>query len=362
MRPRRIVLYGTFPQQVAASLTSQYSAHILLNTERIDRSIAQALQTLEYDVAVVADTAPHALLFERAMGEHSSRPKVITVRPGLGAKSVVAQIVAEAGWGAGLHTVFVVVTALKGGVGKSTLTAVLAHVLAEEGHQILGVDDNPTQGNLIDFFHPSHYDKMPLEVMRTADQDALRSYMLPIDAGLTLLPPEDYGSTGGLTLASANGFWGAVAGMGYDLVLVDTTPSFATPTADGTFVEAPLTYALIRQTEMPAIFVVPFTPDDWAHQGLSASRSLLAQHGHEDHMLTVATAIDAAHVLENVPDWVLKLRDEERFFAVPHNRAIRDNPQRSMLKRSFLRHPTGPYEPIARRVVKMADVLRRATL
>jgi hypothetical protein len=355
-------MYGTFPQQVAAALTGTYSAHILLNTESIDRPIAQALQTLDYDIAVVADTAPHALLFERAMGKHHSRPKVITVRPGLGAQSVVTQIVAEAGWGAGLHTVFVVVTSLKGGVGKSTLTAVLAHVLAQDGHKVLGVDDNPTQGNLIDFFHPSHYDKMPVEVIRTADQDAIRSYTLPIDTTLDLLPPEDYGSTGGLTLAAASAFWDSIAGMGYDLALVDTTPSFATPTADGTFVEAPLTYALIRQSKQPAIFVVPFTPDDWAHQGLSASRSLLAQHGHESHMLTVATAIDAAHVLENVPDWVLQLRDDGRFYAIPHNRAIRDNPQRSALKRSFLRHPTAPYEPIAQRVAQMANDLRRNTL
>ncbi len=351
---RKLVLFGDIPQDASATLSAEFSAEIVVSARDVGCGFGVMLRDWDYDAVLVDVHAPKADLVTQAASIR--RKAVVRVDPACGGPAVVSAVTKAMGWQAGLGTVFVIFTAAKGGVGKSTTAGCVAEWLSRQGKRVLGVDDNPSQSNLMHFFI-DRFEKMPLDALRTPQ--ALSEYIVPVHEGLDLLPPDDYASTGGLTLGVARGLWRAVQRFGYDYVIVDTTPTFATPADSQDFVDAPLTYPLICDAVFPSLFVVPFSPDAWGHGGLEGSRTLLARWGRLEWLLAAVVATDASHVLEDVPQWALDLRDSDRFFQIPHNRTLRASPRVTTLEPGFLRNPLRPYIPLARRITTLADDLRR---
>lgn len=115
----------------------------------------------------------------------------------------------------------------KGGVGKSTITANLAHALARGGYRVLALDLDP-QGHLGRFFGQQR--GLPGLEQLFRGQATLNDLVDTIRPGLDLVVPGDQlNQMDGLAPSCAGQAWtlgkGVAQTSGYDFVLVDCPPS-----------------------------------------------------------------------------------------------------------------------------------------
>ena len=133
----------------------------------------------------------------------------------------------------------IAVTNQKGGVGKTTTTAALGAILAEQGWNVLLIDLDP-QASLTQMFGVDTNGKCLAEVLGGAQEGtlALKDVIQPIRNGLSLAPSHLRLSASELGLVQR---WGresllrnALDGLtGYDVVLIDCPPSIGMLTANG---------------------------------------------------------------------------------------------------------------------------------
>jgi hypothetical protein len=346
---RRAVLLGRFPDAVRTRLITEYGVRTILDDETLRPYMVPTLDAGQYDLVIVDERLPKAEQIADVTRQKDRTP--IMVNPARGAQVVIDEVVAVTDWAIGGRTVFVVVTSTKGGVGKTTTAGALAALLADEGFNVLAVDDNPHQYNLVRFLTDD-------EVTITSAEDIKAGRVEPnvVDLAerIDLLAPDTYLESG-VTLGAANGFWREVRKLSYDYVVVDTSPSIPTPNSPDDFVEVYLTYALLTGKH-PAVYVVPFTPVEWGHKGLARTRQVLRNWDQMDWMLPVVTATDREHVLENVPDWLQKDGWQDRMVAVPYSRGIQTNPRITHLQdNGFFHNPTKPYRPLVQKVMLLAE-------
>jgi hypothetical protein len=347
---RRAVLLGRFPAAVRTRLINQYGVRLILDDDDLREYMIPTLDARHYDLVIVDQRLPRA---ERiaAVTEKMGRTAV-QVNPARGADGVIKQVAFTTGWGVGGRTVFVVVTSTKGGVGKTTTAGALASLLSDEGFSVLTVDDNPHQYNLVRFLTDDEVNIMPAEDIKEAQ---VKRNLVKVADRIHLLAPEPYLDGSGVTLSTAHAFWHEVRRMTYDYVVVDTSPSIPTPENPGDWMEVYLTYALLTGRH-PAVYVVPFTPVEWGHEGLARTRRVLRTWDQMDWMLPVVTGTSREHVLENIPTWLQKNGWHDRIVAVPYSRGIQTNPRIAHLQEGgAFRDPKKPYRPLTQKVMLLAN-------
>jgi len=133
----------------------------------------------------------------------------------------------------------IAVTNQKGGVGKTTTTAALGAVLANQGWNVLLVDLDP-QASLTQMFGVQVYGKCMADVLGGAQEGtlALEEVIQPIRNGLSLAPSHLRLSASELGLVQR---WGRESLLRsalesltcYDVVLIDCPPSIGMLTANG---------------------------------------------------------------------------------------------------------------------------------
>lgn len=133
----------------------------------------------------------------------------------------------------------IAVTNQKGGVGKTTTTAALGAILAEQGWNVLLVDLDP-QASLTQMLGMEANGKCVAEVLGGASEGtlALKDIIQPIRDGLSLAPSHLRLSASELGLVQR---WGRETLLksaldsltGYDVVLIDCPPSIGMLTANG---------------------------------------------------------------------------------------------------------------------------------
>lgn len=131
----------------------------------------------------------------------------------------------------------------KGGVGKTTTSAITSYLLSREGKKVLAVDFD-SQGNLTQFLSMRNiYDFTKQTVLEAVkDQDA-RPYIHPITENLHLLPAEDFLSTFPAWLRDSYRGKGnlntvlretlAVVKDEYDYIIIDMPPNLGDHTING---------------------------------------------------------------------------------------------------------------------------------
>lgn len=346
---RRAVLLGRFPDAVRTRLITEYGVRMILDDETLQEYMIPTLDAGQYDLVIVDERLPRAERIADVTRRMERTP--VMVNPARGAQGVIDQVVGATDWAVGGRTVFVVVTSTKGGVGKTTTAGALIALLADEGFNVLGVDDNPHQYNLVRFLTNDETSIMSADDIK---EGRVRPNVSTVETRIDLLAPDTYLESG-VTLGAANRFWREVRKLAYDYVVVDTSPSIPTPDAPDEFVEVYLTYALLTG-QHPAVYVVPFTPVEWGHKGLARTRQVLRRWDQMDWMLPVVTATDREHVLENVPNWLQEDGWQDRMVAVPYSRGIQTNPRIDHLQGSGLfRDPKRPYRPLVQKVMLLAE-------
>ena len=120
-----------------------------------------------------------------------------------------------------------VVASHKGGTGKTTTAVTIGHRLAQLGQRVLLVDLDP-QGNLSDFLgRPPAAGVYRMLVERVEAEDVI--VQLEDRPGLDLLPGDHSTARAAKLLTGEAGLdfrlKKALAGLGYDWVLIDTAPS-----------------------------------------------------------------------------------------------------------------------------------------
>ena len=137
----------------------------------------------------------------------------------------------------------------KGGVGKTTVTAITSWLLAEQGKRVLAVDFD-SQGNLTQFLtRSSPYDFLNRTVFEACKEQDARPYIHEVSERLHLLPAEDFLSgfsrylydeykpahrdadRNALNLVLRNTL--ASVSDAYDFLLVDLPPNLGEQTING---------------------------------------------------------------------------------------------------------------------------------
>jgi cellulose biosynthesis protein BcsQ len=193
---------------------------------------------------------------------------------------------------------------------------------------------------------------MPISEMNQP-ADYLPRRIMRIDDHLSLLTPDEYNSRGGITYSAAKLFWDTVISLGYDYVVVDTMPSFGAPDRPDEWTDISLTFALIAGP-FRAIYVIPFTPDPWGHEGLTKTRDLLVRENRQQLAVPVVVCNDAGSVAENVPTWLQNDGWRDRLIVVPYNHRIRGDPKTLKLRATLFHDALKMYQPVTKKVIAMA--------
>lgn len=345
---RRVVLLGRFPDALRTRLITDYGVRLVLDGTSVEPYMVPVLESRDYDLVVVDRRLDRAA--QMADAARDAVPTAVLVNPARGTQAVVDALTEATGWRPGGRSVFVVVTSAKGGVGKTTAAGALVALLAEEGHAVLAVDDNPHQANLVRFLTG---ERVPVLSAEDIAAGAVEERAVSVEPRIDLLAPGTYVGRG-VTLGTSKGFWEMVRRRPYDYVVVDTSPAIPMSQAPDEWTETYVSYALLTGA-LPAIYVVPFTPVAWGREGIDRTRDVLKRWGQLDWMLPVVTATDRDHVLENVPRWTEQDNWRNRLVAIPYCRGIQTEPRLSYLRRRSLFHrPTRPYKPLAQKVMLLA--------
>ncbi len=359
MDGRRAVFYGKLPPGLVERLAADYGVEVVLNAAQLRESMLSVLRHEAYDLLVIEAQAANAEKLAAVVRQQRQIP-VVLIPADQDMESARRAVLETTGWGRANKTAFIVDLCIKGGVGKTTTGAALGEIFSLEQHRrVLVVNDNPHQQNLLSFYGKFQVPTIPPEALRTPGESLAR-YITPVHENLDLVAPEVYLARGGLSYGAARNFWATVSGLGYDLVLVDTSPSPMIPEALDEWTDVDLTFALLTG-EFPAVFITPFTPDPWGHEGLETTRNLLERRQQLPWMIPVAVATDALHVVENVPAWLRSPEWEGRFCPIHYNRRLKERPRAEELEprkiwgviplhdaRSF-------YRPLAQQVLALTE-------
>lgn len=131
----------------------------------------------------------------------------------------------------------------KGGVGKTTTSAITSYLLSREGKKVLAVDFD-SQGNLTQFLSMRNiYDFTKQTVLEAVKEQDARPYIHPITENLHLLPAEDFLSTFPAWLRDSYRGKGnlntvlretlAVVKDEYDYIIIDMPPNLGDHTING---------------------------------------------------------------------------------------------------------------------------------
>ncbi|MCC8438707.1 ParA family protein (plasmid) [Brevibacillus sp. M2.1A] len=132
----------------------------------------------------------------------------------------------------------------KGGVGKSTTSAITSYLLSREGKKVLAVDFD-SQGNLTQFLSMRNiYDFTNQTVLQAVKEQDARPYIHHITENLHLLPAEDFLSGFPAWLHKTYGGKGnlintvlretlAVVKDQYDYIIIDMPPNLGDHTING---------------------------------------------------------------------------------------------------------------------------------
>ncbi|MGG4461969.1 ParA family protein [Brevibacillus porteri] len=131
----------------------------------------------------------------------------------------------------------------KGGVGKTTTSAITSYLLSREGKKVLAVDFD-SQGNLTQFLSMRNiYDFTKQTVLEAVKEQDARPYIHPITENLHLLPAEDflsyfpawlrdtYRGKGDLNTVLRETL--AVVKDQYDYIIIDMPPNLGDHTING---------------------------------------------------------------------------------------------------------------------------------
>lgn len=353
---RRVVLLGRFPDALRTRLIGDYGVRFVLDGPTAEPYMAPVLASGEYELVLVDERLGSSARIVEAAQESGSTAAI--VNPARGTRSILDALTDATGWRVGGRSVFVVVTSAKGGVGKTTAAGALVTLLADEGHAVLAVDDNPHQANLVRFLTDR---QVPVVSGDDIGAGVVEENTVEVEEGIDLLAPDTYVERG-VTFGAAKRFWGLLEQRSYDYVVVDTSPAIPTPKAPDEWTEVTLSYALLTGA-FPAVFVVPFTPVEWGRDGIARTRDILKRWDQLDWMMPVVTATDRDHVLENVPAWIEQDGWRRRLVAIPYCRGIQAEPRISYLRgRSLLHRPARPYKPLLQKVMLLARHRQEAAL
>lgn len=131
----------------------------------------------------------------------------------------------------------------KGGVGKTTTSAITSYLLSREGKKVLAVDFD-SQGNLTQFLSMRNiYDFTKQTVLEAVKEQDARPYIHQITENLHLLPAEDFLSTFPAWLRDSYRGKGnlntvlretlAVVKDQYDYIIIDMPPNLGDHTING---------------------------------------------------------------------------------------------------------------------------------
>lgn len=194
----------------------------------------------------------------------------------------------------------------KGGVGKSTITANLAHGLARSGQRVLALDLDP-QGHLGRFFGQPR--GVPGLDQVFAGRATLEQLADPVRDGLALVSPGmQLNQVDGLTPSSSGQAWTLTRAIadtqGHDVVLVDCPPSTGLLGMNG----------LLAAEELLMPVAADFLALDGLARLVSMVRALEAKTGTERAMHILLSRYQAqrrsardmrGHLLRQFPEQVL---------------------------------------------------------
>jgi hypothetical protein len=333
-----------------------YGVRFVLDGAGLEPYMVPVLESGDYELVIVDERLESALRIAEATA--TINPSAVLVNPARGAQATIDAVTEATGWRVGGRSIFVVVVSAKGGVGKTTTAGAVVALLADEGHSVLAVDDNPHQGNLVRFLTER---QVPVLSGEDIAAGALEGNTVRVEARIDLVAPGTYAERG-VTFGTSKRFWKKVRQQSYDYIVVDTSPAIPMPQTPDEWTEIYVSYALLTGA-LPAVYVAPFTPVEWGRDGIERTRDVLKRWGQLDWMLPVVTATDRDHVLEHVPSWLEQDGWRNRLVAIPYCRGIQTQPRMSYLRRrSLFRRPTRPYRPLVQKVMLLADRRQEQTV
>jgi chromosome partitioning protein len=126
----------------------------------------------------------------------------------------------------------------KGGVGKSTTSGIVAHLLAEEGNKVLVIDMD-SQGNVTDLLTQQEYDYFEDKtILQAFENGEIKPYIYKISDNLHIVPSDDFLAALPRLLYTilkskdpAKELYNLLIDVqdDYDYIIIDTPPSLSEP-------------------------------------------------------------------------------------------------------------------------------------